>query len=195
MSMEKEFEILHIDYRPGRSQHPGDEVDPAYDYRWFRYNLVFRAIEKDFKEWCHQETLDYRKTRIYTDPDLHEKYIHNLRAINTVTGKFLFEDDDDDDSSDGNEKYMGGIPIDIVNTYGIKSEDVYTSGYESVLNPVLIYIEKFDVYRFWGFFMDCPATQGICSTIYNLSKGINGTRVTDSHMLLTCLKTLDYFWD
>lgn len=194
LPIKKEFEILHVSSRPGRTQHPGDEVDSAYDYRWFRYNLVFRAIDPEFRDRCLDESLDRRKTRIYTDPDLHDKYIHNLRAVNTVTGKFLFEDDDDD-SSDDDEKYKGGIPIDIVNTYGIKSEDVYTSGYETVFNPILIHIEKFDVFRFWGYFMDCPATQGICSTIYNLSKGINGCRVTDSHMFLTCLKTLDYFWD
>lgn len=194
MSTEKEFEILHISYRPGRSEHPGDEVSPEYDYRWFRYNLVFRAIGSEFRDRCLDETLDHRKTRIYTDPDLHHKYVHNLRAINTTTGKFLFEDDDDD-SSDDNEEYKGSIPIDIVNTYGIKSEDVYTTGYETVFNPVLTHIEKFDVFRFWGYFMECPATEGICSTIYNLSKGINGCRVTDAHLFLTCLKTLDYFWD
>jgi len=192
MPTEKEFQVLHVSSHRGRSQYPGDpgdEVDTAYDYRWFRYNLVFRAITPEFRDRCLDESLEHRKTRIYTDPDLHSKYIHNLRAINTATGKFLFENTDD------NEEYKGGISIDIVNTYGIKSEDVYTTGYETVFNPVLIHIEKFDVFRFWGYFMDCPATEGICSTIYNLSRGINGCRVTDSHMFLTCLKTLDYFWD
>jgi len=188
MPTEKEFQILHVSSHRGRSQYPGDEVATEYEYRWFRYNLVFRAITSEFRDRCLDESLEHRKTRIYTDPDLHSKYIHNLRAINTATGKFLFEDTDD------NEEYKGG-PIDIVNTYGIKSEDVYITGYETVFNPVLIHIEKFDVFRFWGYFMDCPATEGICSTIYNLSRGINGCRVTDSHMFLTCLKTLDYFWD
>lgn len=192
MSTEKEFEILHISHRPGRSQHPGDEVSSEYDYRWFRYNLVFRAIGSDFRGICLDETLDHRKTRIYTDPDLHEKYIGNLETINALTGKPLFSPDEDEE--DENE-YKGGIPIDIVNKLGIEREDVFITGYETVFNPILIHIEKFDVFRFHGYFMDCPATQGICSTIYNLSKGINGCRVTDSHMFLTCLKTLDYFWD
>lgn len=192
LPIEKEFEILHISHRPGRSQHPGDEVSSEYDYRWFRYNLVFRAIGTDFKGICLAETLDHRKTRIYTDPDLHEKYISNLRMVNVNTGKDLFGSDETED--DKNE-YKGGIPIDIVNTLGIEREDVYISGYETIFNPILDYIEKFDVFRFHGYFMDCPSTQGICSTIYNLSKGINGCRVTDAHMFLTCLKTLDYFWD
>lgn len=192
LQIEKEFEILHTSLRKGRSEHPGDETGPEYDYRWFRYNLVFRALEKEFKDLCLLETQEFKKTRIYTDPDLHEKYIHNLRAIDTDTGKPLFDRDDDEDEELKNRKM---IPIDIVNTLGIKSEDVYVHGYETVFNPILTYIEKFDVFRFWGYFMDNSATQGITSTIYNLSKGINGTRVTDSHMLITCLRTLDYFWD
>jgi hypothetical protein len=192
MSTKNDFKILHISLRHGRSAEPEDEVGPAYDYRWFRYNLVFRAIEKDFKDLCLLETQDFKKTRIYTDRDLHEKYIHNLRAIDGDTGKPLFESDDEETEELKNRKM---IPIDIRNTLGIKSEDVYVQGYETVFNPILIHIEKFDVFRFWGYFMDTPATQGITSTIYNLSKGINGTRTTDSHMLITCLKTLDYFWD
>lgn len=192
MSTENEFEILHISLRKGRSEHPGDETGPEYDYRWFRYNLVFRAIGKDFKDFCLLETRDFKETRIYTDRDLYEKYIHNLRAIDTDTGKPLFEWDDEEREERKDRKF---IPIDIVNTLGIKREDVYVHGYETVFNPILTYIEKFDVFRFWGYFMDNPATQGITSTIYNLSKGINGTRTTDAHMFLTCLKTLDYFWD
>lgn len=192
LPIEKEFEILHVSSRPGRTHHPGDEVDSAYDYRWFRYNLVFRAIGTEFRDRCFDETREHRKTRIYTDPDLHEKYIRNLRMINEDTGKDLFGFNETEEEK---EKYKDGIPISVVNTLGIERDDVYITGYETVFNPILIHIEKFDVFRFWGYFMDCPATQGICSTIYNLSKGINGCRVTDSHMFLTCLKTLDYFWD
>lgn len=192
MSSEKEFEILHLSHRPGKSEHPGDETGPAYNYRWFLYNLVFRAIGDDFKEQCLAETLDHRKTRIYTDPDLQEKYISNIRLVNENTGKDLFDFDETEEDKD---EYKGGIPISVVNTLGIKREDVYISGYETVFNPILTYIDKFDVFRFYGYFMDCPATQGITSSIYNLSKGINGCRVTDGHMFLTCLKTLDYFWD
>lgn len=191
MSTEKEFEILHVSLRKGSSEHSGDETGPEYNYRWFRYNLVFRALEKDFKELCHLETQEFKKTRIYTDRDLHEKYIHNLRAYDGDTGKYLFDRDEEERESD-TRKF---IPIDIRNTLGIKSEDVYVNGYETVFNPILVHIEKFDVFRFWGYFMDNPATQGITSTIYNLSKGINNNRVTDSHMLITCLRTLDYFWD
>jgi len=191
MSTEKEFEILHISLRNGRSLEPDDEVGPGYDYRWFRYNLVFRAIEKEFKDLCIMETQDFKKTRIYTDPDLHQKYFYNLEAFDGDTGKPLFDRTDEERESD-TRKF---IPIDIRNTLGIESEDVYVNGYETVFNPILTHIEKFDVFRFWGYFMDTPATQGITSTIYNLSKGINGTRVTDAHMFLTCLRTLDYFWD
>jgi hypothetical protein len=191
LQIENEFEILHISHRSGKSEHPGDETGPEYDYRWFSYNLVFRAIGKDFKDLCLMETRDFKETRIYTDHDLHEKYVHNLRAYDGDTGKYLFDRDEEERESD-TRKF---IPIDIRNTLGIKSEDVYVHGYETVFNPILIYIEKFDVFRFWGYFMDTPATQGITSTIYNLSKGINGTRVTDAHMLITCLRTLDYFWD
>lgn len=191
MSTEKEFEILHLSLRQGRSEHPGDETGPEYDYRWFRYNLVFRALEKEFKDLCLMETQEFKKTRIYTDPDLHQKYIYNLQAYDGDTDKPLFDRSDEERESD-TRKF---IPIDIRNTLGIESEDVFITGYETVFNPILTYIEKFDVFRFWGYFMDTPATQGITSTIYNLSKGINGTRVTDSHMFLTCLRTLDYFWD
>ncbi len=191
MSTEKEFEILHISLRQGRSHEDADEVGPGYDYRWFRYNLVFRALEKDFKDLCLAETRDFKETRIYTDHVLHEKYVNNLRAYDGDTGKYLFERDEEERESD-TRKF---IPIDIRNTLGIESEDVYVNGYETVFNPILIHIEKFDVFRFWGYFMNNPATEGITSTIYNLSKGINGTRTTDAHMLITCLRTLDYFWD
>lgn len=192
MSSKKEFEILHVSHRSGKSEHPGDETCSEYNYRWFRYNLVFRAIEDDFKELCMAETLEHRKTRIYTDPDLYKKYIRNLRMVNENTGKDLFDFDETEEEKD---EYKGGIPITITNTLGIERDDVYITGYETVFNPILIHIEKFDVFRFWGYFMDCPATQGITSSIYNLSKGVNGCRVTDSHIFLTCLKTLDYYWD
>ena len=188
MSTEREFEVVHVSLRKGKSENSGDEIGPEYDYRWFNYNLVFRALSDEFKEFCLMECREFKKTRIYTDRDLHEKYITNLTAINKNTGKSIFEFSDE-------EKDDKLVQIEIVNTLGIQSEDVYTTGYETVINPILTYNEKFDVFRFWGYFMDNSATQGITSTIYNLSKGINGTRVTDAHMFLTCLRTLDYFWD
>lgn len=177
----KSFKILHFSYRDCPSYH---------DKGCYKLNLVFKVWDLD--EWSYtkgkflNESKEWQKTEIVTDLELAEKYAQGLRAVHANTGRNILEEPCDDE-----EKY---IPIKFVNDNNLERSDVYTEGYSRNWNHMLTYNEKFDVFRFYEYFMKGPVVNGIIQQIEDLMK-VEEPEEYHAEDLFRCLKSLEWWWD
>lgn len=171
---EPEFEIIHFSYRPSISKESG--------YGWYNLNLIFRAHDNFFKNQCLKESKDWSKTEITTDVEKAKIYLDNITVefTNEIVGEH------------NNEPTR---KVNIGNKSEYKREDVFISGYEYHMNPLLIYKEKFDVFQYREFTQMNLATKGIISYIEEIKSGPINSRFLDSSQFLSSIKALDLFWD
>lgn len=175
----KSFEILHFSYRDWHSYH---------DKGCYKLNLVFKVWDIDECSYTKtkflNEAKEWQKTEIVTDLELAEKYAQGLRVVHGKTGRDIL-----DEPCDKDEKF---IPIKFVNDYGLERKDVYTEGYSRNWNNMLSYNEKFDVFRFYEYFMNGPATNGIIKQIEDLMK-VEEPKEYHAEDLFRCIKSLEYW--
>lgn len=170
---EPDFEILHFSYRYRISSESG--------YSWYILNLVFRAHEEIFKNQCLKEASEWVKTEITTDIKKANTYLDNI-TINF-----------DNDNCDDNDKSLKLVTIGNKSPY--KREEVFISGYEHHITPLLQYNEKFNVFQYKEYIQVNEATKGIISYIDSIKNGPLNSRFLDSCQFLCSIKALDLFWD
>jgi len=69
MTEERSFEILHFSVRYPRK---------VSQFSYFVHNLVWRAIDPEFKSLCEGMAADWTETEIVFDRELAEEYINGL---------------------------------------------------------------------------------------------------------------------
>ena len=72
MINEKTFEILHFSVK-----YPKRITDPP-KYPYFIHNLVWRALDKEFHDFCVAWTKDWMKTTVTFDTERADEYINGL---------------------------------------------------------------------------------------------------------------------
>ena len=177
MDMEtKEFEILHLSFRKKQSECETKTIN------YYIGNIVFRMLYEEGRQILKGDMEEYESVRVSTDLDLLKRYDNNLEfefgeiAENTGCGT-----------------------LDIVNTLGIKREDVYIKAYQHSTRPLnrfLQYNEKFDCYQMREYFQDTPVVRGIIQYLQDMKDGKpNPSRTCYYHQLLCTLENLCWWWD
>jgi len=180
---EKTLEILHFSVR-----YPRSKADPpAHPY--FIHNVVWRAIDPDFKNLCISSTEEWLKTSVVFDTDKADEYFNGIRF------EGLGEEDEDEEETSV-ESQFGYAPLSIVQKNGIRRDTIFNEAWQMQF-PSITYIEKFDCFRHWGFTESNAITQGCVHDIEMLKLG--------EHMYLgrfmpwchfrRVIETLDRFWD
>lgn len=167
------FEILHFSVR-----YPNDPLDPP-QYPYFIHNLVWRALDKDFKSLCLGMADEWLETEVVFDKELADEY---LNGLDFVMGKV--------------DSQFGYTPCDIVHRDGLRRDVVYHRGWQRQF-PFITYHEKFDCFRAWGYTESNAITQACIHEIEMLKLG---ERMYSGRFAPWChfrrvIETLDRFWD
>lgn len=173
MTEERSFEILHFSVR-----YPKDPLDPP-KYSYFVHNLVWRALDPEFKSLCEGMAADWTETEIVFDRKLAEEYINGLDFSRTEI-----------------ENQFGYSRCEIIQRDGLRRDVVYHKGWQRQF-PFVYYIEKFDCFRSWGFTESNAITQACIHELNMLKLGehtYGGRFVPWSHFRRV-IDTLDSFWD
>ena len=168
------FEILHFSVRyPERITNP-----PKYPY--FIHNLVWRALDKDFHNFCVAWTKDWMKTTVVFDTKRADEYINGLSF----------------DMTSEIENQFGYSPVRIEQKDGIRRDTVFHEAWQSQF-PFVTYIEKFDCFRHWGYTESNAITQGCIHEAEMLKLGghMYRGRFADWCHFRRVVETLDRFWD
>jgi hypothetical protein len=180
------FEITHLSFRRRESSHLyGGPV------HYYIGNIVFRLTDEDAKGRMEYILAENERVRVAPDEELHEKYYDGLHF------KFNTEEREEDavEDEDGQKFY----PLDIINKYGIKDEDVFIWGYRRNMDPLhgfLEYNEKFDCYRMHEYFQDTPVVRGIIQYLQDMKDGKpNPSRTVYHEQFLNTLTNLCWWWD
>jgi hypothetical protein len=175
------FEITHLSFRKRESsQLYGGPV------HYYVGNIVFRLTNEDAKGRMEYIMRENERVRVAPDEELHNKYYDGLHF------KFDTKEERDEDG----EKFY---PLDIINKYGIKDEDVFIYGYRRNMDPLhdfIEYIEKFDCYRMHEYFQDTPVVRGIIQYLQDMKDGKpNPSRTVYHEQFLSTLTNLCWWWD
>ena len=173
MTEEHSFEILHFSVR-----YPKDPLDPP-KYPYFVHNLVWRALDPEFKSLCEGMAADWTETEIVFDRELAEEYINGL-----------------DFSCTEIENQFGYSRCEIIQRDGLRRDAVYHKGWQRQF-PFVYYIEKFDCFRSWGFTESNAITQACIHELNMLKLGEHtyGGRFAPWSHFRRVIDTLDSFWD
>jgi hypothetical protein len=167
---EKTFEILHFSarYPRGVSQYP-----------YFIHNLVWRALDPEFKSICDGMADEWMETEVVFDRELADEYINGLDFTCTEV-----------------ENQFGFGMCEIVQKEGIRRDAVYHRGWQRQF-PFVYYIEKFDCFRAWGYTESNAITQACIHEIkmLQLNERMYGGRFVPWCHLRRVIETLDRFWD
>jgi hypothetical protein len=170
MMEERGFEILHFSarYPKGVSRYP-----------YFVHNLVWRALDKEFRSICSGMTEEWQRTEVVFDIERAEEYLHGL-----------------DMSFEEIEGLDGISHCRLVQKDGIRRDTVYHEAYQRQF-PFVYYIEKFDCYRSWGYTESNAITQACIHEIkmLQLNERMYGGRFVPWCHLRRVIETLDRFWD
>jgi len=170
MTEERSFEILHFSVRYPRK---------VSQFPYFVHNLVWRAIDPEFKSLCEGMAAGWTETEIVFDRELAEEYINGL-----------------DFSCTEIENQFGYSRCEIIQRDGLRRDAVYHKGWQRQF-PFVYYIEKFDCFRSWGFTESNAITQACIHELNMLKLGehtYGGRFVPWSHFRRV-IDTLDSFWD
>lgn len=170
MTEERSFEILHFSVRYPRK---------VSQFPYFVHNLVWRAIDPEFKSLCEGMAADWTETEIVFDRELAEEYINGL-----------------DFSCTEIENQFGYASCEIVQRDGLRRDAVYHKGWQRQF-PFVYYIEKFDCFRSWGFTESNAITQACIHELNMLKLGEHtyGGRFAPWSHFRRVIDTLDSFWD
>jgi len=167
---EKTFEILHFSarYPRGVSQYP-----------YFIHNLVWRALDPEFRSVCDGMTEEWQRTEVVFDIERAEEYLHGL-----------------DMSFEEIEGLDGFTRCELIQKDGIRRDTVYHEAWQRQF-PFVYYIEKFDCYRAWGYTESNAITQACIHEIkmLQLNERMYGGRFVPWCHLRRVIETLDRFWD
>jgi hypothetical protein len=169
------FEILHFSVR-----YPNDPLDPPR-YPYFTHNLVWRAIDPEFHSFCVDWTKDWVKTTVVFDTERAEEYIRGLSM---------------EEDEQVVENQFGYAPVKLVQRDGIRRDTIYHDAWQMQF-PFVFHLEKFDVFRHWGFTESNAITQACIHEIEMLKLGehmYRGRFAPWCHFRRV-IETLDRFWD
>jgi hypothetical protein len=169
----KAFEILHFSVR-----YPGSITDPPR-YPYFVHNLVWRALDPEFKSVCEGMTEEWRRTEVAFDTERAEEYLRGL-----------------DMSFEEIEGVDGLSRCRLVQKDGIRRDTVYHTAWQRQF-PFVYYIEKFDCFRSWGYTESNAITQACIHEVRMLQAAermYTGRFATWSHFRRV-IECLDDFWD
>ena len=168
--MKPTFEILHFS-----AKYPKHQTE----YSYFVHNLVWRAIDPDFKSICMGMTEEWQRTEVVFDTELADEYIDNL--------DFSFTEI---------ENQFGFGECKIVHKDGVRRDTVYYEAWQRQF-PFVYYIEKFDCFRAWGYTESNAITQACIHDINMLKLGehMYGGRFAPWCHFRRTIETLDRFWD
>lgn len=167
------FEILHFSVR-----YPKRKTDPP-QYPYFIHNLVWRALDPEFKSLCEGMADDWVRTEIVFDKERFEEYINGL---DFVMGEV--------------DNQFGYSPCELIQRDGIRRDTVFHKGWQRQF-PSVDYIKKFDCFRFFGYTESNAITQACVHEIEMLKLGeymYKGRFAPWSHFRRV-VETLDQFWD
>jgi hypothetical protein len=144
--------------------------------RFFYVNLILKPHEEWFKEWCKFCTEEHRKINYYEDIAEYEKYTEGLQW-----------------GWDFTEEEWGDEKSCLRSTY----PDPCKYGYIRNYYQKMIYIEKFDVYRFTEYFTNNPITRGAVDIILDLQHNNEPYYSYGSweNELSRAIETLNLHWD
>jgi hypothetical protein len=190
------FEILHLSFRKKLSESMyGGPVD------YYVGNIVFRLTNEDAKGRMEYIMRENERVRVAPDEELHDKYYDGLhfkfgsKDLGDVVKGDDLEEEDSVEDEDGQKFY----PLDIINKYGIKDEDVFIYGYRRNMDPLhdfIEYNEKFDCYRMHEYFQDTPVVRGIIQYLQDMKDGKpNPSRTVYHEQFLNTLTNLCWWWD
>lgn len=169
---EKDPQILHLSHRKGSS-------DP--DYKWFKVNIVFRVFDEYHISQCDNEAAEWTKSYLYEvdDPEkitLHFSHTRIKWSKPDKNGTTTLTDWITDPKYDISDKKR--------------------DGWQTNFCQLLTKIEKFNVYRYYDFVEDNPATRGALAMLEELkTQKTNDSRFVPFSTLMRSLRTLDAFWD
>ena len=167
---EKTFEILHFSIRYPKA---------VMKYPYFVHNIVWRAHDKEFKDFCIGLTEDWQRTEVVFDTQLADEYIDGLSfSIDEIDNQFGFG------------------KVEIKQKDGLRRDAVFHTAYQRQF-PFVIYLEKFDCFRAWGYTESNAITQACAHEIRMLQlneRMYSGRFATWCHFrrVISCL---DSFWD
>lgn len=168
--MDKAFEILHfsVRYPKGVKQYP-----------YFIHNLVWRAIDPEFRSLCVGMTEEWLKTEVVFDTERADEYVRGL--------DMSFEEIENPD---------GSVSCKLIQKDGIRRDTVYHEAWQRQF-PFVYYIEKFDCFRSWGYTESNAITQACVHEIEMLKLGEQmylGRFAPWCHFRRV-IETLDRMWD
>lgn len=180
------FEITHLSFRKRRSENTyGGPVD------YYIGNIVFRLTNEDAKGRMEYILAKNERVRVAPDEEMHEKYYDGLH--------FKFDQEEREEDAVEDEDGQKFYPLEILNKYGLKDEDVFIWGYRRNMDPLhdfIEYIEKFDCYRMHEYFQDTPVVRGIIQYLQDMKDGKpNPSRTVYHEQFLSTLTNLCWWWD
>jgi len=167
---DRSFEILHFSIRYPKA---------VMQYPFFVHNIVWRAHDKEFKDYCIGLTEDWQRTEVVFDTQLAEEYIDGL-----------------DFSIDEIDNQFGYGKVEIKQKDGLRRDAVFHRAYQRQF-PFVVYIEKFDCFRAWGYTESNAITHACAHEIRMLQLNerlYNGRFVAWCHFRRV-VETMDRFWD
>ena len=168
------YQLLHFSVRPrfkGTSGfRPFSKIQLCSSTPYAIVNIVFRA--KVETPWVKHHRSEYREVYAADSMEIIEKY-HDGIELN-------FNDD--------NKQVTFG------NKNNLSFGDVYKKRFTFELNPIVNYIEKFDVYQYREYVEWNPITIGIFQQIELLDIGAGTGMIVDDNSFERCLQALDLFW-
>lgn len=169
----KDFEITHFSVR-----YPWDKSDPP-EHPYFVHNVVWRAHDEEFKQFCLGWCEEWRRTQVVFDRELAREYLDGLDIhVSELKSQF------------------GGYPVEIVQREGIRRDVVFHDAWEQQF-PFVVHIEKFDCFRHWGYTESNAITQAAVQEIRALQQSermYRGRFATWCHFR-RIITLLDNFWD
>ena len=169
-SEEKTFEILHFSVRYPKS---------VMQYPYFVHNLVWRALDPEFRSICDGMVQEWQQTEVVFDTERAEEYINGL-----------------DMTSEEIEGLDGVSRCKLVQKDGIRRDTVYYEAWQRQF-PFVVYIEKFDCFRAWGYTESNAITQACAHEIrmLQLNERMYSGRFVPWCHFRRVIDTLDRFWD
>lgn len=170
MDQPDSFDITHFSVRYPKAvmKHP-----------FFVHNLVWVAHDDEFKGLCLDWTKDWVKTRVTFDTGLADEYFKGL--------SYTFDEFDNQ---------FDGHPVRIEQRDGIRHDAVFQDAWQSQF-PFVIYLEKFDCFRAWGYTELNSITLAAVQELEAMSRGTYrySGRFADWSHFRRVVDTLDRFWD
>lgn len=170
MTDEKTFEITHFSIRYPQA---------VMQYPYFVHNIVWKALDPEFKQFCLGWCEEWRLTRVAFDVERAEEYLSGLDfEIKELDNQF------------------GGGTVEIVQKEGIRRDTVFHDAWEQQF-PFVNYIEKFDCFRAWGYTESNAITHACAHEIRMLQlneRMYTGRFATWCHFR-RIVETMDRFWD